>query len=291
MISGFLLLDKPEGWTTFDLIRDLRKKSGIKKIGHTGTLDPFATGLVILCIDKATRLSSLILAEDKEYLATIELGKMTESGDSTGNLTKSEKIPKITEEIINEAVAKTLKLTSQVPPQHSAIKIDGKPAYKYARKGISIELAERTIQVYDFSIISMNDNLITYRTKVSKGTYIRSLTESFAEYMGTIAYTKELRRLSIGKISIEKAIQPDKIDSSNWKDYLRSASDVLSDYPTYYLDDKQSLLFTQGQKILVENQIQEAEEILVYQSSVPTSKFIGTASISNNTLKPTRVLI
>jgi tRNA pseudouridine55 synthase len=291
VISGFLLLDKPEGWTTFDLIRDLRKKSGIKKIGHTGTLDPFATGLVILCIGKATRLSSLILAEDKEYLATIELGKMTESGDSTGNLIKSEELPNITEEIINESVAKTLKLTSQVPPQHSAVKINGKPAYKYARKGISLELEERAIKVYDFSIISMSDNFITYRTKVSKGTYVRSLTESFAEYMGTIAYTKELCRLSIGKIDLEEAVHPDSIDSSNWKDYLRSVSDVLSDYPTCYLNDKQSLLFTQGQKIFVENHIQEMEEVLVYQSSSPTPTFIGTASISNNILKPTRVLI
>lgn len=247
--SGFLLVNKPENWTTFTLIRDLRKKSGFRKIGHTGTLDPFATGLVILCVGNTTRLSDLVTGQDKEYLVEIELGKKSDTGDSTGSIIEEKGIPSLNDSKIAKAAESMLEIESQVPPRFSAIKINGQPAYKRARKGEDFRLQPRKITVHSFSISSCSDKRIVYRTRVSKGTYIRTLTEVFAERLGTVAFTSSLCRTAIGRISLEAAVSPADYHQENWQEYLKPIREILSDYQTVNLSRKQACHFLNGKSV------------------------------------------
>lgn len=291
MTSGFIILDKPRDWTTFDLVRDLRKKSGVKKIGHTGTLDPFATGLVILCIGSATRLSSLLLSEDKGYVATIKLGTKTDTGDITGQVIEEKSVKPLNYQLIEQSVEQMLNLESQKPPQYSAVKIDGRPAYKYARKGETVDLAERKIKVFDFKVSSFNDDSITYQTTVSKGTYIRVLSETFAETLGTVAHTTELRRISVGNIKVNQAVSPTSITSNNWTEHLSPVEEILSDYPKLHLKQPEVTPFLHGQQLQIQTDLTPTDEILIFDSNQPAPRFLGTGSLSENKLQPTRVLI
>ncbi|MBW6516147.1 MAG: tRNA pseudouridine(55) synthase TruB [Candidatus Cloacimonetes bacterium] len=290
-LSGFMLLDKPEEWTTFDLIRDLRKKSGIKKIGHTGTLDPFATGLVILTIGKITRLSSLLLGLDKDYLVEIELGLRKDTGDITGNTIETGEIPDLTEQKIREISKLILETTSQIPPNYSAVKVNGKRAYKLAREGKDFTLTEKTIQIHTFEICSVKEGIITYKTKVSKGTYIRALTETFAEMLGTIAYTRSLQRTKIGHLTVEDAISPLNISETNWQDYLKSVPQVLPSYQSIRLDSKQIIHFLHGQTITLQESGMTGEVLVYGLSENDLENCLGIGIIKDCVLHPQKVLV
>ncbi len=285
--SGFLLLDKPENWSTFDLIRDLRKKISMRKLGHTGTLDPFATGLVILCLGKATRLSSLLLDQDKEYLAEMELGSRTDTGDISGVTIENKSIPSISDKMFTEAVKEIKNITIQTPPRYSAIKIKGKPAYKLAREGKEFDLTERMVKIHSFEICSFQNNVIVYRTKVSKGTYIRTLTEDFAELLGSVAFTRALRRISIGNIDVGQAVRPEEINETNWQDYLIPINTILRDYPHIILSGDQLALFFNGNKILLPP-AEYPSEVLVFNAS-DKKECIGWGIIKERVLHPRKV--
>jgi len=315
-VSGFFYLDKPEDCTSFDLIRSLRKITSQKKFGHTGTLDPFASGLIILCLNKATKLSSLIINSDKEYLVQMELGTKTDTGDRDGNILLVKEPPILSEEQVFKAASKIKELKTQIPPQYSAKKIQGKAAYKYAREGKEVFLKEKNISIHDFNIISVSGNSIVYRAKVSKGTYVRTLSETFAEYLGTIAYTTNLRRLSVGNITINKAVKLEAVTPDNWQDYLVPISQYNWDIPHLNLEESEARAFLNGSSItLNEKQLEELVEILqldgdfnlntemhklnankivAYLKSNKTSgenECLGIASIKNGVLYPKRVLV
>jgi tRNA pseudouridine55 synthase len=290
---GFLLLDKPESWTTFDLIRDLRKKTGLKKFGHMGTLDPFATGLVIIALDKTTRLTPLLIGKDKEYLVEIELGTRTETGDDTGEVIEKRETGPISEEMLEKAVREILELREQTPPLYSAVKVSGKPAYKLARAGKTAELQKREIKIHSFEIIGVDQKVIRYLTRVSKGTYIRTLSETFADKLGTVAFTTNLRRLTIGKISVTAAVTPDRIDQSNWTDYLLSVEDLLTEIPRIYLNREEAFSFQHGNRIAVTGLI-PGDNALVFSSEENISgqkPLLGWGIIRDNILSPRRVLV
>lgn len=293
MSCGFLLLDKPESWTTFDLIRDLRKKTGLKKFGHMGTLDPFATGLVIIALDKTTRLTPLLIGKDKEYLVEIELGTRTETGDDTGEVIEKRETGPISEEMLEKAVREILELREQTPPLYSAVKVSGKPAYKLARAGKTAELQKREIKIHSFEIIGVDQKVIRYLTRVSKGTYIRTLSETFADKLGTVAFTTNLRRLTIGKISVTAAVTPDRIDQSNWTDYLLSVEDLLTEIPRIYLNREEAFSFQHGNRIAVTGLI-PGDNALVFSSEENISgqkPLLGWGIIRDNILSPRRVLV
>ena len=288
--SGFLLLDKPEGWSTFDLIRDIRKKSGMRKFGHTGTLDPFATGLVILCAGNFTRLSSLLLGKEKEYLVEMELGVKRDSGDVTGEIIEEKESPQLNEEKLLQGVSSILKITSQKPPRFSAVKVNGKRAYKLARMGEEFELAAKEIRVHSFEICSYQNNLIKYRTLVSKGTYIRTLTETFAEFLGTLAYTKSLRRMAIGKIPVTEAIIPGNINEENWRSFLQPVEKILQDYPEIILNEQQSRAFIHGQKISLSGKENDGEYLIFATDNDKDREFLGSGLLNEGLLHPRKVL-
>ena len=283
---GFLLIDKPEGITSFQVISCLRKITSIKRIGHTGTLDPFATGLLPVCIGPATRLASFVSSASKTYLATIKLGTKTDTGDLTGETIFTKSLENLSPEIIQNAIKAILALKEQTPPQYSAIKVNGKRAYELARKGAEVELKPRPITVHDFMIISSDGSTITYQATVSKGTYIRTLSEQFAELTGNIATTIALRRIAVDKLSIDDAVELAELTTDNWLDHLISPARILT-LPQIKIDDEVSTKFMNG-RFITSSDIAHDQYLVIRQS---TMRVLGIAKpIDDNRLKPEIVL-
>ena len=194
MNSGFFLIDKDEGVSSASVVSKLKKKFNFKKVGHTGTLDPFATGLLVCPINSATRLSNFVLETKKVYSGIILLGKKTDSDDITGNVMSESNDFKFTFNDILKIRDSFLGKITQVPPKLSAIKIDGKRAYDKFRKNEDFEMKERAVEVFSFEILHLNDNEISFRICCSKGTYIRSIARDFGEKLGVPSCLKTLRR-------------------------------------------------------------------------------------------------
>ncbi len=198
-------------WTSFDVVRKLRNKLKIKKIGHAGTLDPLATGLLILCTGKMTKRIDEYQAQEKEYTGRFVLGSTTPSYDLETEVSEGKDISHITEEKILAATKKFIGTIDQVPPMHSAIKVDGKRAYELARKGGTAELKSRQITISAFDITAIELPSVSFRVVCSKGTYIRSLAHDFGETLGVGAYLAELCRTRIGEFHLEDALQIEEI--------------------------------------------------------------------------------
>jgi len=225
--DGIVLLDKPEGPTTAKCGREIARYLG-NKVGHAGTLDPLATGLVILLIGRATKISRYLSGLDKTYTGRIFLGKKTDTGDSEGKII-SEKPIEISEEKIREIAPRMIGSHEQRPPAYSAVKHKGKALYKYARQGIKVEVEPRTVSVDKFRIISVDSHGIAFEAEVSKGTYIRALAERFGEIAGCGAHLSELRRTTIGSFSVENALSFEKILLLAQKCELKNESITMSE--------------------------------------------------------------
>lgn len=216
-----LLVDKPVGWTSFDVVNklrySLRKITDVKKIkvGHAGTLDPFATGLLIICTGKSTKTIDSITGQEKEYVAEFELGRSTDSQDVTGEVTEEKTIPSdLTKESIQSIISEHfLGKIEQLPPMHSAIKVDGVRLYKHAHKGKTVERKTRIVSILNYEIIDYAAPFLNVRIRCSKGTYIRTLAHDLGIKLGTVAYCKQLRRTKIGNFSVSDALPVDKMNS------------------------------------------------------------------------------
>jgi len=206
MKSGYLLINKPKDWTSFDVVKKVRGALKIKKIGHTGTLDPFATGLLIVLINKATKLNESMMMLDKEYIALSKFGILTDTGDMTGNIVKEEEPKIVSKEDFEEMIPQILMINKQVPSKFSAIKINGKQAYKLARAGKEFDVPEREIKIKEFELLEYEFPYFKWRAVVTKGTYIRTLTEQIAEMFGNVAVTTELERTKIGEFHLKNSI-------------------------------------------------------------------------------------
>lgn len=207
-----ILIDKPLEWTSFDVVNKLRKKLKIKKIGHAGTLDPLATGLLILCTGKMTKRIDEYQAQEKEYTGQLVIGQTTPSHDLETPVSEARDIAHITNELISVAARKFTGTISQIPPIHSAIKIDGKRAYKLARKGKEPELKPRSVTVTEFEITSIELPFVRFRIVCSKGTYIRSIARDFGEELGVGAYLSKLCRTRIGQFQLKDALTIDSVN-------------------------------------------------------------------------------
>lgn len=203
-----MLLDKPYRWTSFDVVNKLRWGLKVKKVGHAGTLDPLATGLLIICTGKMTKQIELFMGWEKEYTGTFSLGKTTPSYDLETDFDSEAPFEHITEAQLLAAAASLTGELSQVPPTHSAIKVGGTRAYKKARAGKEIKMEPRPVNVLEFEITGYKLPEVYFRIVCSKGTYIRSLARDFGTYLGTGAHLAALRRTRIGDKKIEDAIEP-----------------------------------------------------------------------------------
>lgn len=181
-MDGVLIINKPKGFTSHDVVNVLRKTLNTKKVGHTGTLDPNATGVLPILVGTATKISKYLIEHDKTYIATIKLGEKTETGDNEGHIIEQDlNFQNISSEQVENVLKTFIGKQKQIPPVYSAIKINGKKAYEYARQGQAIELEPRDIEIYDIKLISFENDEITFEVSCSKGTYIRTLCEDIAE--------------------------------------------------------------------------------------------------------------
>lgn len=213
-MDGILLVNKPKGLTSFRIVAILRKHFGVKKLGHGGTLDPFATGLLVLLFGKATKISSIFLQDDKEYKGVIAFGRETDTYDVTGKMVNENAGVAIDKEGLQKIFKQFEGSIEQMPPAYSAIKIDGKKAYELARKGHVVELNKRKVRIYNLKLSKLIRNTYFkayFSTKVSKGTYIRSLAHDIGKKTGSGAYLEELERTASGRFSIDNAYRLDDI--------------------------------------------------------------------------------
>jgi len=212
-LDGVLLVDKPRDHTSHDVVARLRGKLRTKRIGHAGTLDPMATGLLVVLIGKSTRLSQYLMGVDKEYEGTIELGKVTDSQDLDGQVMETRPVPQFTEDQIKQAMKTFLGDQYQTPPMYSAIKIDGVPLYKLARKGEEVAREPRFIRVVSWDMLKFTTPHIDFRVRCTKGTYVRTLAHDLGQKLGCGACLSALRRTGSGTLKIAQALTLEEIES------------------------------------------------------------------------------
>ncbi len=213
--EGIILVDKPRGITSHDVVDVVRKKLKIKRVGHSGTLDPLAEGLLIILVGKCTKLFSKFANFDKEYLGVLKLGEVTSTGDSQGEVTSRGEYKGISQEQIKEAFSLFLGASEQIPPMVSALRVKGKRLYDLARRGIVVERSPRKINILSLEILKINLPFVEFRVYCSKGTYVRKLAEDIGEKLGCGAHMVKIMRLNIGPFKIEKAVALDEINESH----------------------------------------------------------------------------
>lgn len=236
-MNGILIIDKPKGITSRDVVNKVVKAFNTKKVGHTGTLDPIATGVLAICVGKATKLVSYLTDHEKEYIATVELGTRTDTLDNTGTILEDVKCIKTKEEIINALNNFKGKYMQEVPI-YSAVKINGKKLYEYARNNEEIELPKREVEILNIELLEdikyeNNKTLFKFKCKVSKGTYIRSLIRDISNFLNTVGIMTDLRRISLGDFKIEDSIDIESISS----DKLINIVDVIKCKKIELFDD------------------------------------------------------
>jgi tRNA pseudouridine55 synthase len=204
-LDGAILIDKPAGPTSHDVVDAIRRTFGIKKVGHCGTLDPNATGLLIIVLGRGTKLSERLMSDDKVYEGTIKLGEATHSYDADGDLVSSLPVPVLTLEELNEAAAAFIGDLMQKPPMVSAVKKNGVPLYKLARKGVEVEREPRLVHVYNFRFLNYAEPLAEFRLACTKGTYVRTIAHELGEKLGCGAHLSALRRSASGKFDVSEA--------------------------------------------------------------------------------------
>ncbi len=237
-MNGILLVNKKENWTSRDVVNKVGKILGTKKVGHTGTLDPLATGVLVLCIGSATKLNEILTSTYKEYEAEITLGLLTDTLDITGNELKEEKV-KVNKEQILEALNKMTGKYVQDVPIYSAVKVNGRKLYEYARAGESVELPKREVDIKELELIGNikytdNKTIFNIRCLVSKGTYIRALVNDIANSLNTIGVMSKLTRTKQGKFKLENCYKIEDIESGNYK--LISIAEALNNFPKVVVD-------------------------------------------------------
>lgn len=286
-VNGFLGIDKPAGWTSQDVASWVRKHFGIKKVGHTGTLDPMATGVLPLCLGGYTRLSSYITSSDKQYRAVVRLGVTTDSLDADGAVTsRSGNIPTDYAQV-EAAVAEFRGAIAQVPPMYSAIRMGGRRLYELARRGIEVERPARNIFVHQLDIAVYAPPLLHLNVHCSKGTYIRSLADDIGKRLGCGAHLSTLRRISVGRVALEQCVAVYELEQAERIcDVLLNPHAVLSDLASVCLTETQQGRFSNGNPVT--DILSDAQDIVIVQNS--RGILLGLGHIVEGILKPIRVI-
>ncbi|NMM36215.1 MAG: tRNA pseudouridine(55) synthase TruB [Glaciimonas sp.] len=294
-IDGVLLLDKPVGWSSNDALIKVKRLFNAKKAGHTGTLDPFATGLLPLCFGEATKFAQDLLDADKSYEAVVHLGIRTTTGDTEGDVLEMHAV-EVTQGQIDAALQQFTGEIDQIPPMYSALKREGKPLYEYARAGITLDRAARRVLIHTLECVQYNAPYLNLRVTCSKGTYIRVLGEDIGTALGCGAHLQALRRTQVGNLSLTGALTVDAI--IGMPELLRNQSlapvdALLSSLPAVYLLDPLSVRYLQGQRLSLGKEgvalPTEQGRIRVYRQS--DGQLLGTGVMAEfGVLAPERLI-
>ncbi len=233
--EGILLVDKPQGITSHDVVARMRRVLRMKKIGHAGTLDPMATGLLLILVGKATKVSQYLMSMDKEYTGTVRLGQITDSQDADGEIIEERPVPELSEAQLLEHMETFLGDQYQTPPMYSAKKVNGQPLYKLARKGQTIEREPRVINVSRFELTKFELPHVSFLVGSSKGAYIRTIAHDLGERIGCGGHLCELRRTAVGKFRIEKADTLEEIEKMSPSSLRRKLVPIYQAVPSHVL--------------------------------------------------------
>ena len=282
-INGIIIVNKEQGFTSHDVVSVMRKIMGIKKVGHTGTLDPQATGVLPICIGKGTKVSDMLTNSDKEYIAEVTLGITTETEDIWGEVTQKNDASHITEEMVKEASKKFVGEINQIPPMYSAVKIDGKKLYEYARKGVEVERKSRKVNISEIEILNFNNGKFDMRVACSKGTYIRTLCADIGKELGVGACMSALSRTKSSVFTLENAKTLDQIreiaQNGNKESLVIPTDALFSHLPKIQLDKKRTEQILNG--MFLKTQLNDGE-VRVYGFD---GSFLCIAKVQDNTLK------
>jgi tRNA pseudouridine55 synthase len=257
-VHGILLLDKPAGYSSNQAVQKVRWLFQARKAGHTGSLDPFATGMLPICLGEASKTAGFMLDAAKTYIATAHLGQATASGDIEGDIIREMPVPDLSAEAIERAFSTFRGSIEQIPPMYSALKLDGQPLYKLAREGKEVERQPRTLTIHSLELLSWETPVLEFRVHCSKGTYVRTLAEDIAGAMGSCAHLKALRRLEVGPFqeqgmidlqAVERAAENRSLDS-----LLLPVDSGLENWPLVMLVDEAASRFTHGNPVPVSEQ-------------------------------------
>ncbi len=287
-VHGVLLLDKPLGLSSNDALQKAKRLYRAEKAGHTGTLDPLATGLLPLCFGAATKFSQVSLDADKAYRATLALGSTTSTGDAEGEVLR-ERAVSVTRERIDAVCRRFVGAISQVPPMHSALKREGRALYDYARAGIEIERAPREVRIFSIDVVDWREEHLTLDVRCSKGTYIRTLAEDIGEALGCGAHLAALRRMASGALRVEASITLAALaalDEPARDALLQPADALLADWPTVRLADDEAGRFLSGLRRRID--ATDAPKVRVYGPQ--RGAFLGSAHIVGGELIADRLL-
>jgi len=259
-MDGIIVINKEKEYTSHDVVAKIRRILNLKKVGHTGTLDPNATGVLPILLGQGTKLSKYLINHDKTYEVLLKLGIKTDTADIEGNIIETKEIDysKINKDNLNKILKELIGKQKQVPPMYSAIKVKGKKLYEYARKGIKIDVEPRNIEIYNTELLDFSKDEIIFKVDCSKGTYIRSICEKLAEELNTVGHMKDLKRTKVDIFEIKDAITISKIDESinntdtdkNKLDtYIISIEEFFKDKEKISLNNKEIELFLNGVKL------------------------------------------
>ena len=286
-MNGILIINKEKGCTSHDIVYKVKKIFN-EKVGHTGTLDPLAEGVLPILIGKGTLCSKYLINHDKKYVVNLALGQKTETADLEGKIIEEKKIPdkSLTQSKIEKVLKSFIGKQQQMPPIYSAIKVNGKKLYEYARKGQNVEIKPREIEIYDIKLMNIDaqKKQIQYEVFCGKGTYIRSLCEDIAEKLETVGYMESLKRIQVGDFKIEESskiqeLEENKEDTKYLESKIISVEEIFKNKEKIKLDDKKMQLFLNGVKI---TQNQENDIYRIYDKN---EKFIGIGIIQDKLLK------
>lgn len=290
-MDGVINIYKPTGMSSFDVVAKVRKLSKCKKVGHTGTLDPEASGVLPICIGKATKIVDYIMSETKIYVAEMKLGIVTDSYDREGKILENNLV-NVTEEQIKEAVYSFIGEIEQIPPMHSALKVNGQRLYELARKGIEIERKSRLINIFGIKILSIDLPFAIMEVTCSKGTYIRSLCYDIGRKLNCGATMWNLERKASGSFSIEDSIELDKLDCNKLEQYLVPVEEALSQYEKLYIeDDKFIKLLLNGVNIKDDAFLCKIKSDNLFRIYINDGKFIGLGKKNISGFKIEKLLI
>ncbi|CAM3819797.1 tRNA pseudouridine(55) synthase TruB [Polynucleobacter antarcticus] len=295
-IDGVVLLDKPAGMSSQGAVTAVKRAFNADKAGHTGTLDPMATGLLPICLGEATKYSQDLLEADKTYIAQVKFGQRTDTGDAEGVVIEELPLPSFADEAatliaLNALLPNFMGPISQVPPMYSALKRDGKPLYEYARAGVELERTPRNITIHAIRWTQINWPEATLEVRCSKGTYIRVIAEDLGKALGCGAHLVGLRRTEVGHLSLEQSFALESIqqglqDSST---YILPVDALLQTLPHITIDEQQAKRLGLGQRVPLGIPSIEAL-VRIYRATAAPHNFIGTADWRSGVLHPKRLI-
>jgi tRNA pseudouridine55 synthase len=285
--TGLLHIDKPGGLTSHDVVNRVRRIAGQRRVGHAGTLDPLATGSLILCLGTATRLIEYLVGRAKVYEATVRLGQTTDSYDAAGEIVRERPLTAVTRAAIEAAFPHFQGDIQQLPPMYSAVKMDGRRLYELARQGIEVERSLRAVTIYELELLDWQPPDLTIRVACSSGTYIRSLAHDLGEWLGCGGHITALRRTAVGQFQVGAAIPLDELTPDNLPDYLQPMETAVAHLPAVYLPESDSGRLVQGQRPA--RQPDQPEGLVrVYTES---GQFVGVATAVGEEWQARKIVI